>query len=113
VDGDIYMSGNLTKSYTPGTRNNASPLAFGTINSNATVASATPNVSASWNSSSSLYEITISGESYSVGDYVTVVSALGSGTAAVGSGGGKLYVFVRNSSGTLSQIGFSFVTYKP
>ena len=113
VLGDIFVTGNLTKEYTVGTRNNATPVAFGTINSDGTVATATPNVSSAWNATSSLYEITIAGVNYAVGDYVTTASALSVGTAAISAGSNKLYVLVRNSAGTLSQIGFSFVTYKP
>jgi len=113
VEGDVYVAGNVTKSYSAGTRNVISPIAFGTINAAGTVITSTPNVTAAWNSSGSLYEITIDGVSYSTGDYIAIATPFGNGTAATGGGNGNLYVFIRDSGGNLSQIGFSFIVFKP
>ncbi len=113
VDGDVYVAGNVTKSYSSWTRSVISPIAFGTVNSTGTIITSTPNVTAAWNSSGSLYEITIDGVTYSTGDYIAIATPFGNGTAATGGGSGKLYVFIRDSGGTLSQIGFSFIVFKP
>jgi len=91
------------------------PIAYGVINVDGTVASGTPNISSSWNGTSSRYEITISGENYVLGSYVTVVTVLSSDArmATTSSVSGNLLVFVFNSSGTAIQDNFHFVTYKP
>jgi hypothetical protein len=113
VGGDLWVQGTLKKEFSPGTGNVVSPIAFGTIFSDGTVGTATPNVSSAWNSSGSLYEITISGVTVTAGEYTVIATPFGNGTAATGAGNGKLYVFIRNTAGTLSQIGFSFMVYKP
>ena len=113
VGGDLWVQGTLKKEFSPGTGNVVSPIAFGTIYSDGTVGTATPNVSAAWNSSGSLYEITINGVTVVAGEYTVIATPFGNGTAATGAGNGKLYVFIRNSSGVLSQIGFSFMVFKP
>jgi hypothetical protein len=91
------------------------PIAYGVINVDGTVASGTPNISSSWNGTSSRYEITISGENYIYGSYVTVVTVLSGDArlATTNSVSGNLLVFVFNSSGTAIQDNFHFVTYKP
>jgi hypothetical protein len=113
VGGDLWVQGTLKKEFAPGTGNVVSPIAFGTVNSDGTLGTATPNVSSAWNSSSSLYEITINGVTVTAGQYTVVATPFGNGTAATGAGNGKLYVFIRNTAGTLSQIGFSFMVFKP
>ncbi len=113
VNGDIFAQGDVTKSYSSGTRSVISPIAFGTVNAAGSVISSTPNVTAAWNSSGSLYEITIDGVTYSTGDYIAIATPFGNGFASTGGGNGHLYVFIRDSGGTLSQIGFSFIVFKP
>jgi hypothetical protein len=117
VNGDIFVSGNLTKSYSVGTRNNATPLAFGTIKADGTISTATPNVTCSWNAGNSWYEITIADVNYFWTDYVTVVTPMGgTGTFLVPvtqSVSGNVVVQIFNLSGTRVQGYFSFMTYKP
>jgi hypothetical protein len=115
VDGEVHVTGQITRAYTAGTSDLATPIAYAFINSGGSVASGTPNVSASWNAVSSYYEITISGESYYYNDYVTQVTVWGSSlyTATTGSTGGKLVVYIHDSAGVKTQENFQFITYKP
>jgi len=113
-EGNVHVTGELTKAYTAGTSNPAAPIAYAFIYSNGNVSSGTPNVSCTWNAGSQRYEITISGENYYFKDYVTVVTLSGIvGVAKTSSVGGKLLVDIYNLSGTLTQSDFQFVTYKP
>jgi hypothetical protein len=117
VNGDIFVSGSVTKEYSSGTRNSAIPIAYGTVQSNGSLTSATPNVSCSWSSTDKWYEITITGENYFWADYITVVTAVPPTgppvIASAGSVNNKLLVILQNTAGTNIQCMFSFVTYKP
>ncbi len=117
VQGDIFVSGNLTKEYSSGTRNNATPVAFGTVNSTGAITTATPNVSCTWNGTDKWYEITITSVNYFWGDYVTLVTVVPpTGPPVIASSGSvsnKLLIVLQNTSGTNIQSNFSFVTYKP
>lgn len=92
------------------------PIAYGFINSNGTTVpgSSSSNVSSSWNSSLSRYEITISGYSYFFSSFVTVVtpSANTPVIATTGSVSGNLLVHLHNLSGNKVQGDFQFVTYR-
>ena len=77
----------------------STPIAFGFINSNATIASGTGNFTCSWNPGTSRYEITITGESYFWTDYTTVVtlsrnSLTDGAIARVGSVSGRLIIAI-------------------
>jgi hypothetical protein len=117
VNGDIFVSGNLTKMYSGSTPNNVTPTAFGNIKKNGTISTATPNVSVSWNATDSWYEIAISGVNYYFADYVTTVTPMGgTGTFLVPvttSVSGGIVVQIFNLSGTRVQADFAFMTYKP
>ncbi len=115
ITGDLHVDGDITKDYTAGVSGLATPIAYGFINSNGTVASATPNVSCTWNSGSSRYDITIADESYYWTDYVAVVTPASSTPLipTTGSTGGKLLVFLNNLMGDKVQDEFQFVIYKP
>jgi len=92
------------------------PIAFGYINSNGTVSVSSGNITSTYNSASSRYEITITGESYFFNQYVTVVTPGGAAIVddwRVSSGSGAMYVYLRNDSGSGIQGDFMFVTYKP
>ena len=114
-DGDVHVTGELTKAYTAGTSNPAAPIAYAFIGSDGVKDSGTPNVTSTWNAGSEYYEITISGENYYYNSYVTVVTLSGgtTGVARTSSVGGKLIVAIYNLSGTPTQSHFQFVTYKP
>jgi hypothetical protein len=114
VAGDVNLTGNLTKSYA-GTTSSAVPIAFGQIKYDATVFSATANVSCVWDASSKGYLISINGVSID-NHYVTIVTPSGAPAAIplVNSMSGKIWVGFYNLSGVLGeQRWFQFVTYKP
>ncbi|MFC1683093.1 hypothetical protein ACFL0G_02650 [Candidatus Zixiibacteriota bacterium] len=116
VVGDVHVRGDITRAYTAGTSDLATPIAYAFINSGGSVTSGTPNVSASWNATYSRYEITITGESYFYNDYVTQVTVSSSSSqyvATTSSSGGILLVYIFDSGGTKVQLNFQFVTYKP
>jgi hypothetical protein len=116
VVGDVHVTGDITREYTVGTSDLATPIAYAFINSGGSVASGTPNVSATWSATYSRYEITISAESYYFNDYVTQVTVLSSSSpyvATTSSSGGKLLVYIFDSGGTKVQQNFQFITYKP
>lgn len=117
VEGDVYVAGNVTKSYSTGTRSNVTPIAFGMIKADGTVLTVSPNVTSAWNAGSSFYEITIAGVSFFWSDYVSVATpATGSSDpcfATTSSVNNKLVVMIYNLSGTKIQKDFSFVVFKP
>jgi hypothetical protein len=113
--GDVLVSGMISKRYTSTTDDPAIPIAYGFINTNGTVAAATPNVSCVWNSGSQWYEVTITGESYFFNDYATVVTGVGTSAhiTTTDSTGGKLLVLVFDAAGARIQNQFQFATFKP
>jgi hypothetical protein len=115
VEGDVHVTQDITKAFTTGTSNLATPIAYAFINSGGAVVNGTPNVSSSWDGANSRYEITISGETYLYSNYVTQVTVSSGSryTATTNSAGGELLVFIYDTSGTATQQSFQFVTYKP
>lgn len=91
-------------------------VAFAHINSDGTLFSSSNNVSSSYDAVNSRYLITISGESYSAINYVTVVTPDGLAAPVipvVNSVGSQLAVSLFNTAGAKIQSTFQFVTYKP
>jgi hypothetical protein len=115
VAGNAHVTGEITREFTVGTSNLATPIAYAFIGSDGTVFSGTPNVSCSWNGTSDQYEITISGESYVYYNYVTQVTISSNSqlTACTSSVSNNLIVKIFDSGGSLVQSHFQFVTYKP
>lgn len=112
--GDVHVTGDLTKAYSSGTSNSAAPLAYGYISSAGAVGTATPNVTSLWNGTLDRYEITITGETYVISNYVTVVTPTsGPYLARTSNFSGKLLVYIYNLQGQSIQAGFSFIVYKP
>jgi hypothetical protein len=68
--------------------------------------------SVTWDAGLLRWEIALTGISYIVWDYVTVVSAF-SGFATQGSLGGKLTITIYDAAGNKVKQGFSFVTFSP
>jgi hypothetical protein len=89
------------------------PIALGFINSDGSVANASSNVSSSLSGPD--YRITISGHNYFWTSYVTNVTTTGGSSAScsTSSFSGILLVRCFDASGTLTQMPFQFVTYKP
>ncbi|MBX3051717.1 MAG: hypothetical protein KF753_09605 [Caldilineaceae bacterium] len=106
VTGDLSVSGKIS--------NPLVPIAVGFINSGGTVNVGSGNISSTYNSGSSRYEITISGYSYFYNTYVTTATTICDGyTIRTSSGSGKLFIYIRNASNAAATCDFQFVTYKP
>lgn len=94
----------------------AAPLAFANVWFSGTVAAGTPNISVTFDVTDTLYEVTIAGETYAIGKYVTVV------TPEIGcyaipwvfANAGKLLIqFQPATGGAYDSCNFEFVTFKP
>lgn len=90
------------------------PIAYGSVNSNATITSGSGNFTVTWEAAQSRYRISITGESYLFSNYATVVTPVSSTIHRVRSSsvGGDLLIYLHNSAGTLSQGIFQFTTFK-
>jgi hypothetical protein len=119
--GNVHLTGSLTKAYTTGTSNRAAPVAYATIDGpTGMVTAGTPNVNSAWDAANQRYVITIAGEAYSSTGYITTVTPIATAApealfATTGSGSGQLRVRIMSPpSGTTGlQRPFQFVTYKP
>ena len=90
-----------------------SPIAFAFIRRDGTVASGTPNISCTYNSAYSRYEITISGETYVSDQYVTLVTCSSViGKSVTDSLNDKLIIYIFDKNDRKIQSDFQFVTYK-
>jgi hypothetical protein len=112
-----YFNGNVnvTGALTSGAYGIKPPIAYAYILSNATVNKSSGNVACSWNAAESRYYITITGESYVAGNFVTVVTPSDSAVNHTWVTGmtGALVVTLSNSAGTGIPAEFQFVTFKP
>ena len=89
-------------------------IAFGTINGDGTVASATPNVSSRWDNAWQCFEITIDGITYEWQSYVTVVTPVTGGIVGAWSRAGKLCVGIYiDSQSPAQKQPFHFVVFQP
>lgn len=90
------------------------PLAYGSVSSAGTATSGSGNFTVTWEAAQNRYRISITGENYLFSNYATVVTPVSSTIHRVRSSsvGGDLLVYLHNSSGTLSQGIFQFVTFK-
>lgn len=112
TQGRAEINGNL--SVTGRIDNNMAPIALGYVNSDSTIVTSSGNFSCVWHNVNDWYVITITGYDYFFSSYVThVQTSVANTTARVASVSGKLVVQIRDSSGTLVQSPFQFVTYKP
>ena len=83
-------------------------VAMGVVSSVGSLTEAYNVTSVNWNAGSQRWEIQLTGISYLVWDYVTVVSPF-NGTATQSSMGGKLLITIYDSGGAKIKEGFSFV----
>lgn len=113
--GDIRLDGDFIKSYASSSFDLATPIAYGFINANGTIANGTPNFSATWNSTATRYEIEIDNEDYFFNEYITVVTPTAASVSArTSSGTGRLFVYIQSTdTAAEQQSNFQFVTYKP
>lgn len=113
---DIRVKGDINREYVTGSPKNAVPVAYGTVNSDGSISGGSGNFSVTFNSTSSWYEITITGESYHYTSYTTTANIIG-GTvprfATTSSVSGRLIVAIFDLSGNRQQNMFNFVVYRP
>jgi hypothetical protein len=83
---------------------------MGVVDSTGTLHNGYSIDSITWNTTLLRWEIQLTGISYLVWDYVTVVSPFG-GYATQGSLGGKLTITIYDAAGTKIKEGFSFVVF--
>jgi len=102
-------AGGLTSWQTP---SSSGPLAYGMVQADGTLKANSGNISVS-NTTTGRYEITITGESYVLWDYITVVSLVNIGYIKHNSLSGKLIIYTYNTSGVAANAIFTFVVYKP
>lgn len=88
-------------------------LAYGSINEDGTIASATSNVSSRWDNLWKCYEITIDGHTYEWQSYVTVVTPVVGGFTSAWSRNGKLCVGIYDTETQPIKGPFQFVTFQP
>ncbi len=119
-DGGVHVTGGLTRAYTVGTFNSAAPLAYASIDGvTGNVVSGTPNLSSTWDGGASRYLISIAGENYTVGQYVSIVTPVITGPAppvriaTTSANPPQLVVRILDDNGTLVQQGFHVLIYKP
>lgn len=117
-EGNMHVTGKVTRAYTAGTTSQATPIAYAFINGGGSpnASASTPNVTSTYDSVNKRYDITIAGESYNLNNYVTTVTPASGGIpllATTNSASGHLLIKIFNLSGTAVQSAFGFVTYKP
>jgi len=113
INGTTNVRGELQRQAKTGSANLV-PIAYGVIRSSGTTSTNTGNISSTWNNTYKRYEITIDSENYYWLNYITQVTPMTGGLSAqTSSVGGKLLVKLYNSSGSLIQGNFQFVTFKP
>ena len=117
-EGNVHVTGKLTRAFTAGTSNQAAPIAYAALTSGGStvLTASTPNVTSSFDSVNKRYVITIAGEAYELNHYVTLATPINSSAPrfiATQSSGGKLLVKIFDLTGAAVQNAFTFVTYKP
>jgi len=117
-EGDVHVTGEITKAFTANTNNPATPIAYAYVAASG-VHWGTPNVTGIvWNSTEKRYEITISGQTYTEGSYVTNVTARTDVTppyiaTCLGLDGKLMVTLYQLTTGLKTQGYFQFITYKP
>jgi hypothetical protein len=110
VDGNIKTTGEVNRPATGAS--NLVPICYGNVSGTGTINSSSGNFSVS-KISTGWYAITITGESYQFQTYTVVITPVtGPAMVASGSGGGNLYVYTYNGSGTAADNQFCFTVYK-
>lgn len=94
------------------------PIAYGYINADGSVQTATGNIQAFYDAANGQYEIAIDGIAYFYNEFVSVVTASaasteGPATMSTGSVNDNLLVFFLDVDGNRVQRDFQFVTFRP
>ncbi len=90
------------------------PIAFGTVTPSGIITNGSGNFTVSYNSSGDRYEISITGVTYHVLSYTTLITPTSTNIAEFRtiSGSGDLVVSFKNGSGIGVQSGFCFIVYE-
>ena len=117
-EGNVHVTGTITRDYSAGTAKRATPIAYAFVNSAGSVGAnaSSSNVTSTFDSVNNRYDITITGETYNLNNYVTTVTTTGGTTpliATTQASGGHLLIRIFKLSGAAVQSGFGFVIYKP
>jgi hypothetical protein len=113
--GAAQFNGGVSQNYA-GLPGRATPVAFGAVSAGGASTAASPNIASSWDAANTRYEITITAENYTSGNYIAVVTSANAGApviASTDSVNGHLLVYFSNLAGSHVQAPFSFVVYKP
>ena len=95
---------------------NLVPIAYASISADAsTINASTGNVTVVWDNANNDYIITITGETYTTTNYITMVTPIGGNVKVeTNASGGNLIVTIFQPVGISStQNAFQFITYKP
>ncbi len=117
-DEKLHIVGNLKISGEVNVSNSGSanmiPVAYGNINTTGSINTSSGNISVT-RTTTGTYQIAITGEYYTYLNYITNVSIVTGGVLIpnIGSVSGKIVVRIYDTSGTLTDAIFSFVTYRP
>ncbi len=112
VNGDIQLSGELRTTITGNA--NMIPIAYGYVSPSGVLSASAGSLTVA-RLAPGLYEITISGRTYSNTSMVTNATIVGStyGFITTDVNSGKLLVTTKNAAGNNTDIEFHFVVYQP
>ncbi len=113
---NLTVTGAINGSFTNGTSNRATPIAYAQITPEGTVQSGTPNVSASYNAIFKRYEITLTDVAFTTAGYQVIATAIGETPRLISVGAlglTKMTIHIADANGTLVADNFSFVVFKP
>ena len=81
-EGSVHVTGKVTRAYTAGTGQQATPIAYAFVNGTGSpsATASTANLSSTYDSVNKRYVITIAGESYNLNNYVAVVTTTAGNT---------------------------------
>lgn len=124
VDGTISIRGNNSNELNRAQTGSANllPIAYGNVDASASINSGTGNFTVAWEGSpNNRYNITITGETYTSSNYITLVTPMNDGPPDNGNlkfstsddGNGNLVISIYPAIGGSKQNTFQFVTYKP
>lgn len=112
VAGNARITGELNRVSTGGA--NLVPICYGNVGATGGINSGSGNFTVN-QTLAGTYEITITGETFVIGQYTPVITAINGGAPVIGtvtSGGGILRVIMFNTAGTRVDNSFTFVVYK-
>lgn len=114
-EGDTHTTGQVTRDYSGG-QSPVGPLAYGSVSAAGNVTAGTANLTASWNQTSSRYEIVVTGESIAFNTHsvtVTVVDSNEPRLATINTVNGdiRVHIWDLNSGNIAVQDNFSIVIH--